>query len=116
MRNILRCRGENDGSNDGKSVLLAGFGSLGRLDSKLHPDPNRGILTFPLQSRCHARAVDGSGRDLKHNALVLASACVGCAKDISVAIHGYAAIRLRALAAANEVVKVGKGPAAFSRS
>ena len=73
-------------------------------------------VTFPLQSRCRAHACDGSGRNLKHDALVLASACVSCAKDISIFIHGYAAIRLRALAATDEVVKVGKGPAALSRN
>ena len=57
-----------------------------------------------------------SRRDLKHDTLVLASACVSCAKNISIFVHGYAAIRLRAFAAADEVVKVGKGPAALSRN
>jgi len=103
-------------SGEGKSVLLAGFGSSGDWIPKLRPDPHREKVTFPLQSRCRAHACDGSGRNLKHDALVLASACVSRAKDISIFIHGYAAIRLRALAATDEVVKVGKGPAALSRN
>jgi hypothetical protein len=49
--------------------------------------------------------------NFKHNALVIASSVIRRAKDISLAIHGYAAVRLRTVDAADKVVKVGEGPA-----
>jgi hypothetical protein len=83
-------------------------------DSKLHPESHRKMVASPYN--LDATLSTRSRRDLKHDALVLASGCVGCAKDISIFIHGYAAVRLRTIAAADEVVKVGKGPAVLSRN
>ncbi len=64
----------------------------------------------------NARPIDaGSRRDLIHDALIRASAIVGCAKDISIVVHGHAAVRSRAVAAIGEVMKVGKCPTVLSR-
>jgi len=52
----------------------------------------------------------GSRRNLKYDALILASADKGRAKDISIAINGQTAVGSPALAAADEIVKVGKYP------
>src|SRR5579863_7980494 len=94
---------------------LAGRGStLGRFQASCRTTPHD-VDLLPTVSMSRSRCRHGSRRDLKNEALVLAAAGVGCAKDISIFIHGYAAVGLRALAAADEVVKVGKSPAALSR-
>jgi hypothetical protein len=89
------------------------YGSMSEIETSSRPTPR--IVAPPTISMSRSLCRQGSRRDLEHKALVLASAGVGCAKDISIFIHGYAAVGLRTLAAADEVVKVGKGPAALSR-
>src|SRR6202451_4696785 len=54
--------------------------------------------------------------DLEHDALIRAPANICCAKDVSLAIDGHAAVRISAVVAAREVVKVGKVPGAVGRS
>src|ERR1700685_1041007 len=54
--------------------------------------------------------------DLEHDALIRAPANIGCAKDVSLAIDGHAAVGISAVVAAREVVKVGKVPGAVGRS
>ena len=54
-----------------------------------------------------------SRRDLKHHALVVPAALVGCAKDIPLLVDSQAAIRNATVVAARKVVEIGKFPIAF---